>query len=158
LPVLEAEPTGWASKSTVIRSGGEEITRLDITHWKSHGSFSLDGEDFRIEPQGFFLVNAHLKKGSTIIARAEKPSFWRRSFRITSAGHSMTLESLGWRGRSYALLMGSQEVGRVTREGMTGRRIQLTFPDEVPLFLQVFMTYLVVCQAHREAAAGAAGS
>lgn len=158
MTILEAEPTGWLSRNAVIRSNGKELTELKITPWKSWGSFTLDGEEFTIEPSGFWLINAHLRKGSTIIARAEKPSMWRRAFKITSADASMTLESLSWRGREYALLIGQQEVGRVSREGMTGRKIRLEFPDEVPVVLQVFLTYLVLCQAKRESDAAAAGS
>ena len=158
MAILEAEPSGWVSRNAVIRWGGTEITTLKITPWKSRGSFTLDGEDFAIEPQGFWLINANLKKGNTVIARARKPSLWRRAFKITSAGASMTLESLSWRGREYVLLMGEQEVGRVTREGMTGRKIRMAFPDEVPLVLQIFLAYLVICQAKRESDAAAAGS
>jgi hypothetical protein len=158
LAILEAAPTGWASKTIVIRSGEEEITRLVITTWKSRGSFTLDGGAFQIEPQGFWQVNAHLKKGSTVIARAEKPSLTKRAFLITSAGHRLMLESRSWSGREYALLLGSQEVGRIEMRGLTGRKIRMEFPDEVPAVLQVFLIYVVLCQASREAAAAAAGS
>jgi hypothetical protein len=34
----------------------------------------------------------------------------------------------------------------------------LELPDEVPLFLQVFLAYLVLCQGKREAAAASGGS
>lgn len=156
--ILEAEPTGWVSRNARIRLNDTDLTELTISPWKSRGSFSLNGEDYAIEPQEFWLINAVLKKGSTIIARAQKPSLMRRSFVITSAGHRMTLESRSWSGREYALLIGTQEVGRVTRKGMTGRRVRLEFPDEVPVVLQLFLTYLVLCQAKRESDAVAAGS
>ena len=158
MAILEAEPTGWASWNVLIKSDGAPITELKISAWKSRGSFQLDGQDFTIEPIGFWLQNAILQRGGTVIAKAEKPGLMRRRFVITSAGHRMEMESRSWTGREYALLMGHQEVGRITREGMLGRRTSLQFPDEVPEVIQVFLTYIVLCQAKREAAAAAAGS
>jgi hypothetical protein len=156
--ILEAEPTGWASWNVPITSAGAPITELKISAWKSRGCFQLDGQDFTIEPSGFWLQNAVLRRGGTTIAKAEKPALMRRQFVITSAGHRMELESRSWTGREYALVIGHQDVGRITREGMLGRKISLQFPDAVPEVLQVFLTYIVLCQAKREAAAAAAGS
>lgn len=155
MAILEAEPTGWASWNALITSHGAPITELKISAWKSRGGFELDGQYFTIEPQGFWQHRWELRQGSTVVAKAEKGSGFKRRWTITSAGHRLTLKSLSWRGREYALLLGNQEVGKVTREGMTGRRIQLDFPDDVPEVLQIFLVYLVLCQAKREAAAAA---
>jgi len=156
--ILEAEPTGWVSLNARITSDGADLTELRISAWKNRGSFRLDGQDFAIEPKGFWLHNAVLRRGGTVIARAEKPALMRRRWVISSAGHRLELESRSWTGGEYVLFMGNKEVGGITRKGMTGRRISLTFPDEVPAVLQVFLTYIVMCQAKREAAAAAAGS
>lgn len=157
MAVLHAEPMGWFSSSARLLAGDEELTELGITAFKSRGRFILDGEEFAIEPKGFFQTTALLKKGTAILARAEKPSAFRRRFEISSAGHRLVLESRSWTGRDYVLLLGNQEVGWVKREGMTGKKLRLEFPDEVPVFLQVLLAYLVLVQAKREAAA-AAGS
>jgi hypothetical protein len=156
--ILVVEPTGWASWNVLIKSGGSPITELKISAWKSRGSFQLDGQDFTIEPTGFWLQNATLQRGGAVVARAEKPSLFRRQFLITSAGYRLEMESRSWTGREYALMVGHQEVGRVSREGMLGRKISLELPVEVPEVIQVFLTYLVLCQAKRETAAAAAGS
>ena len=157
MATLEAEPTGWASWSADVMAGSEKVTRLEITLWRTRGRFELEGEPFSVEPSGFFLLNATLQRRETLIARAEKTSFWRRSFLITSAGHRMTLESRSWRGREYALILGGREVGTVTRQGLSGRKVRLDFPDEVPPALQIFLLYLVLAQARREAAAASGG-
>lgn len=158
MAVLEAEPTGWASWNTLIKSDGAPITELTISAWKSRGRFELDGQEFTIEPRGFWLHNAVLQRGGAVIAKAEKPALMRRSWIISSAGHRLEMESRSWTGREYVLRLGGREVGRIAREGMTGRKVSLHFPDEVPEVLQIFLTYIVVCQAKREAAAAAAGS
>ncbi len=157
MAILETEPRGWGSWGSLITADGLPVTELKISLWRSRGSFQLDGQEFSIEPSGFFLQNASLTRRGGVIAKAEKTSFFRRSFLITSAGHRMELRSRGWMGREYELLMGNQQVGRVTRQGMTGRKMALEFPDDVPTVLQVFLAYLVLCQAKREAAS-AAGS
>jgi len=154
---LRAEPLSWLSFGVRILSGESEITQLKISAFKSKGSFTLDGEDFTIEPSGFWGSNATLKKGASIIAKAQKAGALKRTWEISSAGHRLTLESRSLTGRAYVLLLGKQEVGRVQREGFAGRRTIMEFPDNVPVFLQVFLAYIVISQARREAAA-AAGS
>jgi hypothetical protein len=156
--VLEAEPTGWASWNALIKSNGAPVTELSISAWKSRGSFSLNGQEFTIEPRGFWLHNAVLQRGGTIIAKAEKPALMRRHWVLSSAGHRLDLESRSWTGRDYVLSLGGREVGSIKRQGITGRKISLQFPDEVPEVLQIFLTYIVLCQAKREASAAAAGS
>ncbi|MFH1764935.1 MAG: hypothetical protein ABIF09_12170 [Gemmatimonadota bacterium] len=157
MAVLHAEPLGWASFGVRIFSGNEELTQLTISAFKGKGIFDLGGDTFTVEPEGFFRSNAVLKKGGSTIARVRKPSLLRRRFEISSAGHRLVLESRGWRGREYVLLLGSREVGRVKREGFSGRKLVLDFPDDVPDFLQVLLAYVVVSQAKREAAAAASG-
>ena len=132
----------------------------DVVVFAKYGGveIKLDGDEFTIEPMGFFRNGAELRKGGSVIGRAEKPSFFRRKFQVSSAGHRLVLESRGWRGRKYVLLLGKQEVGWIEREGLTGKKMELDFPDDMPLFLQVFLAYLVARQAKREAAAAAAGS
>lgn len=155
MAVLRSEPLGWAGSGARIFSGDSEITELKITAFKSRGSFSLDGENYEVEPKGFFQTSAELKKGSTVIARVVKPSVFKRRFEISSAGHKIVLESRGWRARKYVLLLGSQEVGSIRKEGMSSRRLHLEFPDEVPQVIQILLAYLVITQAKREAAAAA---
>lgn len=157
MTLLRTEPAGWGSWSVRVFSGHGQLTELRISLFRSRGGFSLDDEEFTVEPQGFWGTTAILRKGSTIIARAEKASPFRRQFRITSAGHRLDLVSRSWRGREFSLLVGSQEVGTVRRAGLGGRRMTLDFPDQVPAFVQVFVAYLVLCQAKREAAAASGG-
>lgn len=153
MAILKAEPTGWASWNALITSEDGPITELRISAWKGRGSFQLDGQDFTIEPIGFWLHNAVLQRGGTVIARAQKPALMRRFWVISSAGHRLEMESTSWTGREYVLRLADREVGRITREGMTGRKISLDFPNEVPEVIQVFLTYICLSQAKREAAA-----
>jgi hypothetical protein len=48
---------------------------------------------------------------------------------------------------------GRKRWGYLERTGFLGRECELELPDEVPVFLQVFIIYLVLSQAKREAAA-----
>ena len=158
MAVLRTEPLGWASYGARILDGGKELARLEITWLKGRGTFRLHNETFAIEPKGFFLSHAVLEKGSTALAKAHKPSAFRRRFEVTSAGHEFVLESQSWTGREYALFHGDQEVGWIKREGWTGRKLDLEFPDDMPVFLQIFLAYIVLAQMRREAAAAASGS
>jgi hypothetical protein len=155
--ILRSRPRRWGSWSAVILSGEDPVTELDISLFRSRGSFELEGERYFIDPEGFWGLRSVLRKGDTPLARSEKPSFLRRRFRITSAGHRLDLESRSWRGRHYALVLGSRDVGSISLSGFLGTKLELEFPDDVPLFLQVYLAYLVLCQAKMEAAASSGG-
>jgi len=152
MAVLIAEPQNWPNTRFSVRRADQELTNLAITLFRNRGSFELDGERFDIEPTSFFRMDAEMKRAGSVIARARQPNFFRRRFEVSSAGHHLVMESRSWRGRKYALLLGTQEVGWIHRVGMTGKRMKLEFPDEVPVVLQVFLAYLAACQAKREAA------
>jgi hypothetical protein len=154
--VLHAEPLGWASSGVRIFSGEEEITQLAISTFKGNGGFEVDGETFSIDSHGLLRANAVLKKGRSVIARVKNTGFFRRRFEISSAGHQLLLEGQGWLGKSYVLRLMDRDVGWIRREGFMGRRLSLDFPDEVPVFLQVLIAYVVLSQARREGAAAAA--
>ena len=157
MAILRAEPLSWISLGVRILSDDGEITQLSMSAFRNKGRFQLEGDDFTIEPEGFFGTDATLKKGASIIAKAKKAGAFKRTWEISSAGHRLNLESRSWTGREYALLLGNHEVGRVKREGLAGRRTRMEFPDDVPGFLQVFLAYIVISQARREAAAAAGG-
>ncbi len=157
MALLRTEPRRWGSWSAVILSGEEKITELTISLFRSRGSFELAGERYSVDPQGFWGQRSVLRKGATTLARAEKPSFLRRSFSIRSAGYRLKLESRSWSGRNYALVVAGRDVGFIRKAGFGRRRLELEFPDEVPTFLQVYLAYLVLCQAKKEAAAASGG-
>lgn len=155
MALLHAEPLGWISFGLRILDGDLEIARLEVSPFRKRGSFVLEGEAFEIEPVGFFRSGAVLKKGSSVVARVVKPKFYRRRFEVGSAGHRFVLESRGWAGREYELLLGAQPVGRIRRSGFAGRKLEMDFPDNVPLFLQLLLAYVVRAQASRERSAAA---
>jgi hypothetical protein len=157
--VLHAMPTHpfpWSWTFRVLGEAGE-IAALQISLFRSRGTFEVEGETFWAEPEGFFARVVTLRKGSTMIARAEMGSLLRRRFLVTSAGHRLSLESRSWLGREYELLMGGGPVGSVRARGFLGRRLTLELPERMPAFLAVFLAYLVLFQGKREASAASSG-
>jgi hypothetical protein len=120
---LRTEPTGWLSWNVEVLSGKTKLTELRISLFRSRGSFELDGVSFTIEPRGFFGHDAELRRGASVIARAEKVSLLRRRFTLTSAGHRLTLESRSFLGRQYALLLGKEAVGLPRADGLPGQGV-----------------------------------
>ncbi len=158
MTILRTVPAGWASWSVKVLSEDEELTELRISLFRSKGSFELDGATFTVDPKGFFRHDAELRRGASVIARAEKSSLTRRRFTVTSAGHHLELESRSLLGREYVLFLRDEEVGTIRRKGFLGRKCEMEFPDGVPVFLQLFLIYLALTQAKREAAAAGSGS
>ncbi|MBT8396894.1 MAG: hypothetical protein HKO65_07425 [Gemmatimonadetes bacterium] len=157
MAVLRAEPLGWASSSYRVSSGEEEVTQLAISLFKGKGTFEVDGQAFTIDSHGFTRAHATMKRGSSVIAKVKSTKFFGRRFEISSAGHQLVLEGQGLMGKTYVLRLMNKEVGWIRKYGFAGRKLSLDFPEEVPVFLQVLITYVVISQARREGAAAAAG-
>ncbi|MBM3470135.1 MAG: hypothetical protein FJX73_05000 [Armatimonadetes bacterium] len=91
-----------------------------------------------------------LESGGAVLARAEKPSAFRRSFVIEHEGRRYTLRSRSAFLRAFVLLDGSAEVGSITPEGMLTRRADVTLPLDLPLPVRVFIIWLVLILWRRD--------
>ena len=134
MSALHVTPTRafpWFWTFRVQEEGGEMAT-LHLSLFRSRGAFQVEGESFAAEPEGFFGRAVTLRKGGTVIARAEMASFFRRTFGVTSAGHRLSVESRSWLGREYEVLLGGEPVGSIHAQGFLGRKLTLELPERMP--------------------------
>ena len=67
------------------------------------------------------------------------------------------LGSHGMQAHRYSEMLGLIERGELRPDRLVGRKLSLEFPDEVPVFLQILIAYVVISQVRREGAAAAGG-
>lgn len=153
--MLKAIPTSWFSWDFTVTDGTQPVANIDISWWREKGELTVQGAAYQVYREGLMSGAFILEKGGAVMARAEKPSAFRRSFIIEHAGRQYTLRAKAALGREFLLLEGEREVGSISPEGIFTRRASVALPESLPLPVRVFITWLTVILWKREAQAAA---
>ena len=114
------------------------LKRSSLT--KAH--FKLDGVDFNIErnPRAAGLV---LLRGRQPVAKAKRPGVFAR-FTVDAIGGPYLLKKQRWYRKTFVLIRGPKEVGRIEPDGRFGRDALGALPSELPAAEQVFLLHLAL--------------
>ncbi len=156
--MLTAIPKNWFSWDFAVQEGEKPVAKLDLSLWREKGTLTIEGKDYRVYREGLLRGEFCLECEGKILARAEKPSAFRRSYIVSHAGREYTLQARSpWR-RPFILLQGSQEIGSIAPQRIFTRKANADLPDSLPLPLRVFLLWLTVILWKREAESAAAAS
>jgi hypothetical protein len=129
MSALTLTPKRWYSWDFFVLDGARTLANFRLSSWREKGVLEVDGLDYdvyRESPFGDFI----LQHAGSILARATKPSAFRRSF---------------------VILDGETEVGSIVPENSFTRRAMVTLPDGWPLPVQSFAMWLTVIHWKRDA-------
>jgi hypothetical protein len=149
--MLRIVPQRWFSWDFTVSQGSELVAEIDISWWRERGELAVQGESFSVSRQGMMSGDFLLESGRGVMARATKPSMMRRLFLVQHDATTWTLRPRSVLGRTFVLLDGEREVGRITPAGLWSRRANVDLPARVPLPVQVFLIWLTVLMWKREA-------
>ena len=156
--MLKVIPKAWWSHAFCVTDGTASIAQAEnLSWWRDKGALQLEGATYtaRRERSAYILESA-----TGVLARAERPRFWRRELIIEHSNQRYTLRAKSsWR-RQFLLFEGAAQIGSVTPEGLFQRKAAVELPQALPLYLQVFIIWLVMTLwKHEDAAAsGAVGA
>lgn len=156
--MLHAVPKRWFSWDFEVRRGDEVLGDIDMSLWREKGVLTVEGEAYRVYREGLMSGDFLLESGGSVLARAQKPSAWRRSFTIEHAGRTYTLRAASLFRRAFTLSDGEAAIGRVSPEGILSRRAEVDLPDAWPLPLKVFVVWLAVLLWKRDSDSSAVGA
>ena len=156
--MLQLVPDGWLGWNFDVLDNGNKIAEIKSSSLPDSGTFLLADGDLRAYREGLFTGDYLLESDGQIVARAQKPSAFRNSFEIASAGKSYTLKKESLVGRSFVLLQGDIAVGSVRSEGYFGRKASVSMPEVMPLPVQLFIIWLTILLWKRESDSAAAVS
>jgi hypothetical protein len=155
--VLKAIPKRWFSWDFAVRKGSQPVADIDVSWWREKGLLTVEGTTYEVYREGAFSGAFILASAGSALARAEKPSAFRRSFIIEHAGRQYTLRAKSAWGREFLLLDGPREIGSLSPEGLFTRRATVDLPEHLPLAVRVFIIWLAVLLWKRESDSVAAG-
>ena len=157
--MLRIVPKHWFSWGFAVRDGDRHVADIDMAWWRERGVLAVEDRPYEVYREGVMSGAFILASPEGILARAEKPSAFFRSFVVEHAGRAYTLQARSAFFRSFVLLDGPTEVGTLTPDGPFTRRASADLPEDMPLPVRVFVLWLALLLWKRQSdSSAAAGS
>lgn len=138
---------------------GIPVAIVDLSWWRETGGLTIKGSTYRVYREGLMSGSFILESDGSVLARAEKPSAFYRSYLVEHGGKKFTLEAESAFFRKFILSEGGQRIGSVYPEHAFTRKAVIDFPEEIPLAVRIFMFWLVMVLWKRDSdAAGASAA
>ena len=148
--MLEVIPKSWFSWDFIVTDGASPVAEIDVSWWREKGVLTVRGSTYDVYREGLMSGAFLLESDGSILARAEKPSAFRRSFELECGGKFFTLRAESAFRRGFVLIDGDREVGWLSPNGVFTRRATADLPEGIPLPVKVFIIWLVVILWKRE--------
>jgi hypothetical protein len=150
MSVFTLAPRHWYSWDFFVLDGERPLAEFSLSSWREKGVVWVDGVDYRLYRESHF-GDFVLQHAGSVIARATKPSAFRREFVIRYKEKPYTLRAKSAFSRTYVVLDGSTEIGSIVPENWSTRRSKVTLPDAWPLLLKSFAMWLTIIHWKRDA-------
>ncbi len=149
------KPLSWTFS---VLDGAEPVAHsVDRSWWSDKGELTVQGVTYTARREGVMRGAFVLESTAGVVARATKPSAWRRSLIVEYSGRQYTLRAVSPLRREFVLLDGSTRIGSLSPEGFLTRRAVVDLPPSLPFPVRVFIVWLAVTLWKHEQAAAAAG-
>lgn len=141
--VLDITPRSWFSWKFDVMEGETLIAQLEMSSWRERAEIVLGDGAFELYRDGMtgpFVLEAN----GVIYASAMKESVLRNSFVVELADRTFQLRKTSAFSRTFVLLEDGTEVGRMNPVKALSRNAHASFPEEIPLGVQVFLVWLIL--------------
>jgi hypothetical protein len=142
--MLQAVPKGWFSSKHIVSENGTPIGMIDMSGWRESAELTIKGSTYKVYREGSMSGSFVLEGGGSILARADKPSAFYRSFVVELGEKRYTLEAASTFSCKFVLSEEGKQIGLVHREGFLTRKAFADFPDGIELTFRIFMFWLVM--------------
>jgi hypothetical protein len=154
--MLRAIPKSWCSADYKVLENDTVIAVVSLSLFREAGELTVAGSSYPVYREGLLSGSFVLESGGSILARADKPSAFYRSFQVKHGEKEYALgaESAGF--RKFVLSEGGKQIGSIYPVHPLTRRSVIDFPEDIPLVVRVFMFWLVMILWKRASDAAAA--
>src|SRR5688500_16933117 len=148
--MLHVVPTHWYSWDVTVTDESRPVADIAVSWWREKGALRIDGETYRLSREAPLSGEFLLERAGSVLARAEKPSVFRREFVLHHDGREYTLRPRSMFRREFALLVGSRQVGSIAPKSAFTRRAAADLPYDLPVPVRMFIVWLTVISWRRE--------
>ena len=139
-----AAPKHLFSSDFIIRDANHQsVAEVRLSSWRERGAVTCAGVEHKVLRQSAFGAFV-LEKGGAVVARAEKPSAFHKTFTIEYEGRQYTLKARSLGRRELVLYENEREVGAIAPEGPFTRRARVALPEDLSLLLRLFVIWLTM--------------
>ncbi len=156
--MLQAVPKSLFAWDFALMDGARTVADIEFAYWAESGRLRVDGVAYEIRREGWLNGAFLLSAGDAVVARAEKPSLFRRSFDVHHEDRLYALSAEDPFGRTLVLMQGTRRLGSVSPERLFSRRARVDLPEDLPLPLRAFMLWLALLLWKRAANAAVAAT
>jgi hypothetical protein len=148
--MLRAVPKHWFSWDFSVFDDGEPVAMIRVPWFGERAEFHIQGETYEACLEGWGGSGQFvLRDGSTVLARAEKPTAFRWRFRIESEDGRFELRSVSLL-RAFGLFQNETQTGSICLDKrFFTRRTTIDLPNTVLLPVQIFLFWLVLVLRRR---------
>lgn len=149
---MKAVPLAWWSWNFALADGDRPLASIRTSCWRERGTLSIEGRKYRVYREGVFGGDFVLEHEGEAIARAVKPSAFRREFVVTHAGREYTLGAVSAFRRAFVLRAGDETHGTIAPDGLFRRTSTIDLPATLPMPVRAFLVWLAILIWKRDAA------
>lgn len=143
-PMLKAVPKNFFSWNYTICLPKDDIAVIDMAWLGESSEFYIEGATYRAYRESLLSGTFILESRAAVVARAEKPNPFFRSFIVEYDRRQFTLEALSPLTREFGLFDGRQQIGSIYPNHLFTRSATIDLPDNISLPVKVFMFWLVM--------------
>jgi len=147
---LQIVPTHWYSWDVTVTDESHPVADIVTSSWREKGALTIGDTTYRLYREGSMSGAFILEHAGSVLARAEKPSAFRRELVISHAGREYTLRPESLFRRAFVLMDGSRQVGSLAPNSAFTRKAAADLPPHLPLPVRMFIVWLTVISWRRE--------
>jgi hypothetical protein len=148
--MLRVVPTHWYSWDVTVTDTSRPVADMTMSWWREKGALTIDGSTYRLYREAPMSGAFLLEQAGSVLARAEKPSIFRREFVVRHAGREYTLRPRSIWGRAFVLLAGPRQVGSIAPKSTFTRHADADLPPDLPLPVRMFIVWLTMISWRRQ--------
>jgi hypothetical protein len=147
LTLVPRHPFSWDFK---VMQGPHVIAEIDNGWWRERADIAIGSDPYTVRRESVLRGEFVLEHGGTALARARKPSAFRRLFVVDAGTTHLVLRARSIFRRAFVLMEGDTQVGWISPDRFYSRRATANFPEGLPLPVNVFIAWLTVLLWRRQ--------
>ena len=148
--MLHIVPANWYSWDFRVTDETRAVADVTMSHWREKGALTLGDSTYGMYREAPMSGAFVLERAGTELARAEKPSLFRREFVVHFRDREYTLGPESLLRRTFVLRHGSQQVGSLAPSSAITRKASADLPEILPLPVRIFIVWLAMISWRRQ--------
>jgi hypothetical protein len=152
--VLRAIPKSWFSWSFDVSEDGTSVGAVETAWTKERGRLCLGSVTCQLSRRGWLSGAFIVEYEGQVLAEAEKPSAFDRSFIVHYEQREIRLAAASPIRRPFVAREGGAEIGSIRPDHAFTRKTTIDLPGDLILPVRLFMFWLAVLMWRRAARNG----